>query len=245
MYLADGMPLNAVEAPRLEPAGALRGRRPLPAHDHLPRRGPRHPAPPVHHDQLERATASSTPSGWAEPACASPTTVRAPGSAARRSTCRRIAPTPSTSWWIPSIDFVQVWLDDELAFQDIYKAPEDAVVTIGADALGDPKLEDTYAGRLDPLPERNRALCEELRREAGRLNPLRRWAPARRGTGRRRAVGAGPPAAAIGAAHDGAEAAAAGGRRPAVDHLERQPDRLLAPDGPPGGLRPGGRSSAG
>ncbi len=68
----------------------------------------------------------------------------------------------------PEIDFVQVWLDDQLAFQDIYKAPEDAVVTIGADALGDPKLEDTYAGRLDPLPERNRALCEELRREAGR-----------------------------------------------------------------------------
>jgi hypothetical protein len=67
----------------------------------------------------------------------------------------------------PQLDFVQVWLDDVLAFQDIYKAPEDAVVTIGADALGDPRLGDTYTGRLDPLPERNVALCEELRREAG------------------------------------------------------------------------------
>jgi len=41
------------------------------------------------------------------------------------------------------------------------------VITIGADALADPELEDTYTGRLDPLPERNEALCQELRREAG------------------------------------------------------------------------------
>ena len=67
----------------------------------------------------------------------------------------------------PRLEFVQVWLDDELAFQSFYTAPADAVITIGADALADPELEDTYTGRLDPLPERNEALCQELRREAG------------------------------------------------------------------------------
>ena len=65
----------------------------------------------------------------------------------------------------PRIDFIQVWLDDQLAYQDIYSA-DDAVITIGADAIGDPLLEDTYTGRLDALPERNVAICEELRREA-------------------------------------------------------------------------------
>jgi hypothetical protein len=65
----------------------------------------------------------------------------------------------------PRIDFIQVWLDDQLAYQDIYSA-DDAVITIGADAIEDPLLEDTYPGRLDALPERNVAICEELRREA-------------------------------------------------------------------------------
>ena len=39
-------------------------------------------------------------------------------------------------------------------------------VTVALDTSLDPDLEDTYRGRLDVLPERNRALCEELRREA-------------------------------------------------------------------------------
>ncbi len=67
----------------------------------------------------------------------------------------------------PRLEFVQVWLDDVLAFQSFYTAPADAVITVGADSLEDPLLQDVYDGRLDPLPERNVALCQELRREAG------------------------------------------------------------------------------
>jgi hypothetical protein len=66
----------------------------------------------------------------------------------------------------PRLEFVQVWLSNVLAFQSFYTTPADAEITIGADVLGDPLLTDVYTGRLDPLPERNVHLCEELRAEA-------------------------------------------------------------------------------
>ncbi len=68
----------------------------------------------------------------------------------------------------PRLEFVQVWLDNVLAFQSFYTTPSDADITIGADVLGDPALDDAYTGRLDPLPERNVEICKELRREAAR-----------------------------------------------------------------------------
>jgi hypothetical protein len=67
----------------------------------------------------------------------------------------------------PQIGFLQIWLDDLLMHQDIYRAAPGSEVTIGEDAIDDPQLEDEWAGRLDPQPERNIELCRELRREAG------------------------------------------------------------------------------
>ena len=68
----------------------------------------------------------------------------------------------------PRLEFVQIWLDDVLAFQSFYTTPADALITVGADILGDPLLADTYTGRFDPLPERNVRRCEELRDEGAR-----------------------------------------------------------------------------
>ena len=59
-----------------------------------------------------------------------------------------------------------MWLSNVLAFQSFYTTPADADITIGADVLGDPLLADVYTGRLDPLPERNLDICQELRAEA-------------------------------------------------------------------------------
>lgn len=65
----------------------------------------------------------------------------------------------------PRMNFVQVWLGDKMYYENLYLAPDDATVDIGVDTLDDPRVEDTYAGTLTPLPERV-GLCEELRREA-------------------------------------------------------------------------------
>lgn len=85
---------------------------------------------------------------------------------------------PSRTWYLPPgeahtldlvadprIDVVQVYLGDKRYYENRYLAPEDATIDIGVDTLVDPILEDTYTGRLEPLPERV-GVCEELRREA-------------------------------------------------------------------------------
>lgn len=68
----------------------------------------------------------------------------------------------------PRTQFIQVWLDDVLMFQDKYTAPVGTEIHLTADVLDDPLLEDSWAGRFDPLPERNVEVCRELRAEARR-----------------------------------------------------------------------------
>lgn len=85
---------------------------------------------------------------------------------------------PSRTWFLPPdrtytldlvadprMNFVQVFLDDKMYYENLFTVPDDATVEVGVDTLGDPTVEDSYAGRLDPLPERV-GVCEELRREA-------------------------------------------------------------------------------
>jgi hypothetical protein len=85
---------------------------------------------------------------------------------------------PSPTWFLPPgrthtldlvvdprMNFVQVFLGDKLHYENLYLAPDDAVVDVGVDTLGDPRVEDTYTGTFTPLPERT-GVCEELRREA-------------------------------------------------------------------------------
>ena len=85
---------------------------------------------------------------------------------------------PSGTWFIPPdrtftldlvvdprMNFVQVFLDDKLYYENLYFAPDDAEVAVGIDILDDPDLLDRFAGAFDPLPERNQ-VCQELRREA-------------------------------------------------------------------------------
>ena len=67
----------------------------------------------------------------------------------------------------PRMQQIHVWLDDVLMFQDKYTAPVGTEIHLATDVLDDPLLEDTWAGRFDPRPERNVGLCRELRREAG------------------------------------------------------------------------------
>ena len=85
---------------------------------------------------------------------------------------------PSRTWFLPGgttytmdlvidprMNFVQVFLDDKLYYENLYLAPDDAEVAVGVDILDDPGVLDAYVGELEPLPERNR-VCRELRQEA-------------------------------------------------------------------------------
>jgi hypothetical protein len=65
----------------------------------------------------------------------------------------------------PRMKFVQLFLSDQLYYENLYLPSPDATVELGVDTLDDPTVEDTYTGTFERLPERT-GVCEELRREA-------------------------------------------------------------------------------
>jgi hypothetical protein len=85
---------------------------------------------------------------------------------------------PSRTWFLPPdrthtldlvadprMNFVQVFLDDKMYYENLFTVPDDARVEVGVNTIGEPTVADAYTGRFDPLPERV-GLCEELLREA-------------------------------------------------------------------------------
>ena len=44
--------------------------------------------------------------------------------------------------------------------------PADTVITVGADAIGDPALDDAFSGQLDAAPGAQRGVCARAPREA-------------------------------------------------------------------------------
>jgi hypothetical protein len=85
---------------------------------------------------------------------------------------------PSRTWYLPPgvrhtmdlvvdprMNFVQVFLGDKMYYENLYLAPNDATIDLGVDTLDDPRVEDSYSGSFELLPERV-GVCEELVREA-------------------------------------------------------------------------------
>lgn len=165
MYLSDGMPLNAVKytpwnpVTRTEAGGRFRRRMTFP----LQEPGTRVPIWTMTSDE-------STGTLFAEWQGGAGVIMAYSGPGESFPTGTLFLP-PERSWVVdivvdPHIDKVQLWLDDELVFEDHYLGPDDGEVHLGVDALGDPTLVDRFPGVMETLPERGRATCEELRAEA-------------------------------------------------------------------------------
>lgn len=165
MYLSDGMPLNAVKytpwnpVTRTEAGGRYRRTMTFP----IQAPGTRVPIWTMTSDE-------STGTLFAEWQGGAGVVMAYSGPGESFPTGTLFVP-PERTWVVdividPHIDKVQVWLDDELVFEDHYLGPTDGEIHLGVDALRDPRLEDRFPGLMEALPERGRETCEELRAEA-------------------------------------------------------------------------------
>ena len=192
----------------------------------LPGPGARHPPAAASPCTAPRATAQL----YAEWQGGAGVLVRLPRARARRTRAAPGSCPPVETHTMdlvvdPRMDFVQVFLDDQLLLREPLPGAERRHDRrSGSTRSAIPRSRTPTPGSFEPLPERNVGVCEELRREAGEPDALRR-----RGQLVEELVGeerGADPDRARGRPRrrSRADAAAAAWRGAAVGDLERQPD---------------------